>query len=88
MTADSGTMNVLSVRETLGLGGTGMDNTNTEVYRIYQNCSKHMQNTPRDWEKAFNAFRSVLKKHKSAQAINDDIQQCILALEEQFKEII
>lgn len=61
------------------------ENVNPEVYRIYENCSKHMNDSENDWQKAYNAFRSVCHKHKNNQSIVNDAVKAYVALENQFR---
>lgn len=50
------------------------------VYRVYVSCREGMDNTPEDWEKAYDAFKKVWTP-----ALDKAIQVCILRLEERFK---
>lgn len=35
---------------------------NDKVYKLYENCRQHMQNTPEDWDKAAAAFNKLYPK--------------------------
>lgn len=50
---------------------------NGAVYKIYRNSLENMRNTTEDWERVFSAFRKIWTSEQ-----NEDIQSCILRLEE------
>lgn len=55
---------------------------NDKVYKLYENCRQHMQNTPEDWDKAAAAFNKLYPK-LNEQGKSD----CLVAYDKLAKEI-
>lgn len=56
-----------------------------QINAIYENCKEHMENTEEDWDKAFGAFRKLLKKYGNDAWVNQEIQKVILKLEDHVR---
>lgn len=55
---------------------------NDKVYKLYENCRQHMQNTPEDWDEAAAAFNKLYPK-LDEQGKSD----CLVAYDKLAKEI-